>query len=196
MNKKYTSAAAALGVVAFGGPFLSLFPIVRLAAAAVDWYAENYGDSARRKQEQDIEKAKSKAREEGRNEAKAEYAVRMEALLRTAAQRAAYDDLNIALYTVGIACLAHCGAAHKANVTTIKEIVFGATHGALPGKLGKAVNEVDEAPPNLATARARAHKIAPDKDVLFGDMVALAATLVDEDREHGLEAAWAARRAA
>jgi len=196
MNKKYTSAAAALGAVAFGGPFLSLFPIVRLAAAAADWYAENYGDSARRTQEQDIEKAKNKAREEGRNEAKAEYAVRMEALLRTAAQRAAYDDLNIALYTVGISCLAHCGAADRANVTTIKEIVFGASHGALPGKLRKAVDEVDAAPPNLATARARARRIAPDKEALFEDMVALAATLADEEREHGLEAAWAVSRAA
>lgn len=196
MNKKYLNAAAALGVATVGGPLLGLFPMLRLAAAAVDWYAENYGDSARRKQEQDIEKAKSKAREEGLNEVKAEYAVRMEALKRTAEQRAAYDDLNLALYTVAIACLARCDAAHAANVTTIKEIVFGMSHGALPAKLHKAVVKVEEAPPTLATARARASKLAPDKGALFEDMVALAATLVDDDREHGLEAAWAACRAA
>jgi len=149
-----------------------------------------FGKNENRTLEEKIEAAKRQAREEGRNEAKAEYAVRLDALMKSAAQRAAYEDLNLAMHTVGIACLAYCSAATAANMLLIREAVFGLAQDSLPTTLRAAVAAIENGPPNLPTAAARAHKIAPGSGPALDAMVSLVVAMVDEDGRKGLELEW------
>lgn len=149
-----------------------------------------FSNKENRALEEKIEAAKRQAREEGRNEAKAEYSVRLDALMKSAAQRAAYEDLNLAMHTVGIASLAHCSAATAANILLIREAVFGLAQDCLPATLRAAVVAIENRPPNLPTAAARAHKIAPGSEPALDAMVRLVAAMADEDGRKGLELEW------
>jgi len=133
---------------------------------------------------------------------KAEYVARLDALskqyanlLRVHEAQLAHSDVQLALYGIAVACLKQCGAAADTHLLTqMKEYVFGVAHATLPWHIELELSLID--PPNLATARARAEKVAPQAALLVDATVDLVAALADADGRHGLVSSWTQLRAA
>ena len=143
------------------------------------------------------------AKESGRNEVKAEFAVIIEGLKREISQyklharhQCAFDDLTLAMYGIGLAGLKQCRAAEPDNVRDLKEFVFGAAHGHLPQAVLKDIAELEASTPTLAGTYARAHKVAPDAHELFEMMVDFVAMSFDTSGKYGLSSIWTQLRAA
>jgi len=149
-----------------------------------------------------VETARREGRAEGRNEAKAEYAhifdkvkAQAEDRKRHAREQNRYEDLTQALFAVGLAVLAQCDALTPDNVTGIKEFAFGSAHGSLPDAVLTEIARVEASPPNLATALARARKVAIDDIDLIDQMVHVASDSVGAEAGRTLVSIWAQLRA-
>jgi hypothetical protein len=150
-----------------------------------------------------IAEAECRGRQRGESDAKAKYAqqlanieARYKTLSQHLAQQKDLDKLQLAMVSVGIACLHRCGAVNDVNVMQVKDFVFGVGHRALPKALLYEVNCIVAKPPTLKTAFARSRKLEPQMHDLFDQMVNLAAYLNDASDEHGLAGDWTALRAA
>ncbi|WP_313170371.1 hypothetical protein [Massilia oculi] len=143
------------------------------------------------------------ARENGRNEIKAEYAVIIEGLKEQINQHKLHaqnqcklDDLTLAMFGVGLASLKQCRVDQPDNVLGLKDFVFGVAHTRLPPAMIASIEDIEASTPTLAGAYARAHKIAPDAHELFEMMVDFVAMLFDTGGKHNLTSIWAQLRAA
>jgi hypothetical protein len=150
-----------------------------------------------------VEAAKRDGREQGSREAKAEYAnifdkakAQADERKRHAREQNRYDDLTMTLFAVGIAVLAQCRAITADNVAGIKEFAFGSAHSSLPAAVLAEIARIEAAPPNLATALARARKVAADDLDLIDQMVLVASDCVGPAKGHELISVWAQLRAA
>lgn len=191
-GKTIASAAVTAALVAVNPVAAVLYAGVKLVSGLFEKAVDAKVDAARRD-----------GREQGRNEAKAEYAhifdkVRAQAEERKlhAREQDRYDDLTMTLFTVGIAVLAQCRAVTADNVAGIKEFAFGSAHASLPAAVLAEIARIETAPPNLATALERARKVAAYDLDLIDQMVLVASDFVGPEKGHALMSVWAQQRAA
>jgi hypothetical protein len=128
VGKSLTSVAATAAIAAVS-------PAAALIYVGVKFVSGLVGNAIDEK----VEAAKRDGREQGRNQAKAEYAhifekarAQADERKRHAREQDRYDDLTMTLFSVGVAVLAQCGAVTADNVAGIKEFAFGSAHGSLP----------------------------------------------------------------
>ena len=139
---------------------------------------------------------------EAANAVKSQYAAKLDAmakryaeLKRSHEEQLAHTDVCLALYGVAVACLKQCNAGGDENlVAQLREYVFGAAYASLPWHIQLELSLID--PPNLATAHARAHQVAPQAADLVSAVVDLVAALADPDGKSGLVSRWTQLRAA
>ncbi|MDB5918092.1 MAG: hypothetical protein JWR40_2326 [Massilia sp.] len=143
------------------------------------------------------------AKESGRNEVKAEFAIIIEGLKEEIAQRKLhaeqqyqFDDLTLAMYGIGVASLMHCRAADPNNMRDLKDFVFGSAHTNLTPATLAGIANIEASTATLAGTFARAHKVAPNASDLFEMMVDFVAMLFDTSGKHGLTSIWSQLRAA
>jgi hypothetical protein len=149
------------------------------------------------------ETAMEAAKETGRNEVKAEFAIIIKGLKLEIAQHKLhalqqyqFDDLTLAMYGIGIAALMHCRAADPNNMRDLKDFVFGSAHANLPPATLAGIANIEGSTPTLAGTYARAHKVAPNARELFEMMVDFVAMMFDTTGKHGLTSIWSQLRAA
>ncbi|MGV7208560.1 hypothetical protein ACLB1G_11970 [Oxalobacteraceae bacterium A2-2] len=195
-------AGAATGVVAVVAlPVFGAVGTVTAVGAAVG--AAVGGGAGTLLPDDDDAEAIGNAERRGEARAKAEAALKMEQLRRQYEEASAvldqqtrHTDLTLALFGVGMACIAHQGEASEDLVLQLKELVGGVAHDALPAAALKKMDKLVASPPNLKSALARARKIAPEAMPLFDDLVGMVAVMLDGAAEHGLRADWTQLRAA
>lgn len=160
--------------------------------------------------EEGMASAKMQAKEEVRNEFKAEYIVIIEDLKRQivryreqieaehqhSGDQSAFDELTLNMYGVGLAGLRHCHVCGPNNQQDLKLFVFGAAHAHLPPAILARITEIEGGVPTLAGAYARAFEMPPATHELFELMVDFVAMLFDTSGKHHLVSTWARLRAA
>lgn len=153
--------------------------------------------------EDEIAEAERRGHQAGENAEKAKFAGMFDELAtsynhlkRYVGEQQERNKLTLAMFAVGVACLARCGAASADNVLQVKEFAFGAAHQALPLAILDDIAQIENNPPNLRSVHARARKVALEARELMDQMVELAANIVDTNSENGLVSAWTELRAA
>ncbi len=149
------------------------------------------------------ETAMEVAKETGRNEVKAEFAIIIEGLKAEIAQHKLHalqqyqvDDLTLAMYGIGVASLMHCEVADPNNMHDLKDFVFGSARTHLTPAMLASISNIETSTPTLAGTFARAHKVAPNARELFEMMVDFVAMMFDTSGKHGLTSNWSQLRAA
>ena len=190
--QNFGSAAVTAALFAINPPAAVLYAGVKIVSGVIGKVVDEKVEAARRD-----------GHARGRNEAKAESTHIFEKVWAQAEERKQhareqnrYDDLTMTLFAVGIAVLAQCRAITADNVAGIKEFAFGSAHTALPAAVVIDIARVEAAPPNLATALARARKVAADDLDLIDQMVLVSSDCVGPEKGHELISLWAQLRAA